>query len=779
MNTAPAIAPSWSHFVGLAGRSFLVASIVLLVLAAVLLFFGKERPAYRLFFFGAFGFVGAFGSLAALFLTHQFQFLYVFEHSALDHEIQYLVAGVWSGQEGSFLLWGLMASIVGLLAGRGAGSYRRWFTVVYSLLLAGIAAILTFETPFTLLPLVGGQQLVPFDGLGMAPSLLNYWVVIHPPTIFLGFGTLSVLFAYSLSALAKEDLVAWIPLVRPWAIFCLAILGLGLSMGGFWAYETLGWGGFWAWDPVENTSFVPWCIVVAFVHGMFVQKARKKWFLANALFAGLPFLLFCYGTFLTRSGFLGDTSVHSFAEMDSTALWFLIALSIAAISSFLTVLLLNRRHIAPLAPLSPALPMNREQFYGVGIGLFFAFATITAFGMSFPWLVSLSGSKPRVVEEWLYHNLLVWAFVPFMIFMAVAPYVGWKGLNVSELFGRLINSLAITIGLIGCILLWMKSPGFVAPTKDEVIKVALFDQNLYKVSWVLFLVGLCLFVAVSSFWRMMESLKRAKSSVWAMLAHFGLAMTMFGLIFSRGFEQKVQVVVHKKETASAFGYDLTEKGLTSQFSDRHNKIKVEAKSKQGSFVATPGLYFIPGNGDEPAPMVWPHIQRLGLVDYYFTIFQPVFEATGATEIPLSADPAKPEGRAYKNMMLLYHGYRTVGTMGVEDSVLIANMTVVSAEGSQKVEPAILISKDRGIVPIEARIGQDYKLKLIKIDPDTKAATIQIEYVDPAYPLEVYFKPLTLFVWLGVGIMTLGGLLSAASRRKERQGQTQDATEPSP
>lgn len=793
MNTAPAVAEPWSLFIGFAGKSFLVIAIVLFALATILLIKGKEKPAYRLFLLGAFGFVGAFACIATLFITHQFQYKYVFEHSALNHEFQYLIAGVWSGQEGSFLLWGLMAAIVGVIAARGAGAYRKWFTVVYSLLLAGIAAILTLESPFDLLPLMGGQQLIPFDGLGMAPSLLNYWVVIHPPTIFLGFGTLSVLYAYSLSAVISKDLRSWIPLVRPWALFCLAILGLGLSMGGFWAYETLGWGGFWAWDPVENTSFVPWCIVIAFVHGMFVQQARKKWFIANAIFAALPFLLFCYGTFLTRSGFLGDTSVHSFAEMDSTALWFLIVLGVTAILAFIGFVLKNGKNFNSNEPPPEVLPLNRQLLYGIGIWLLSFFAIITAFGMSFPWITSWFFNKPRVIEEGLYHDLLVWAFVPFMLVMAIAPYINWNGLTPKEVFNRLVNSLAITVGIIGCILLWMKSPDgiigqilqlmkvpkFVAPGKDEAINVALLNQDLYKVSWVLFLVGLCLFVAISSFWRMMESLKRAKTTVWAMMAHFGLALTMFGLIFSRGFEQKVQVVVHKKEQATVFGYDLVEKGQTSQFSDRNNKIKIEAKSKDSSFTALPGLYFMKGNGNEPAPMIWPHIQQLGLVDYYFTIFQPVFEATGPTEIPFN--PNKPESRAYKNMVLLYNGFRTVGDasmMGQVDIALVANITVVTKDGSQDLEPAIIIGKDRQITPIEARINEDYKIKLIKIDPETRAATIQIIYVDPAYPLEVYFKPLTLFVWLGVGIMTLGGLLSAVSRRKERQGVTTDATEPS-
>lgn len=773
-------APAWSLLIGAAGRISLWASVVLFLLTLVFLALGQRRFSRIAFFLGGLGFVVAFGALTALFVTHQFQFQYVFQHAALNHETKYLVSGVWSGQEGSFLLWGLLSAILGSLASRGSGKFETPFVAVFAVFLGSLAAILCFESPFVTLPLLDGKQFVPADGVGLAPSLLNYWMVIHPPTIFVGFATLTVLFAYSFAALIKRDLVGWIPYVRPWAVFNLAVLGVGLCMGGFWAYETLGWGGFWAWDPVENTSFVPWCLVIAFVHGMFVQQAQKKWHAANAIFAALPFVLFLYGTFLTRSGFLGDTSVHSFAQMDRSALRLLIGLLVLTAVAFLVNFAINVRRAAPSREPEDAAasPLTRSRFYGIGIWLLYFLAATTAFGMSLPFVTGFF-KETKVVEEGLYHDLLVWVYVPLMLVMAVAPFVGWRGTRMREILNRLTNCLAITIGIIGCILLWMKSPGFHAPEQSETVNFAFFQYDAPKVSWVLFLSGLSLFAAVASFWRMFETIKRSKSSAWAMLAHFGLAMTLFGLVFSRGFEQKIQTQVHKKEKSTAFGYELLEAGATKQFDDRNNKVKVDVKGNGESFTAFPGLYFVPGQNDEPSPMIWPFVKRNGLVDYYFTIYQPVFEATGATEMPLSDDPTNPTARAYKNMMLIYHGFRTAGTMGEEDTALIADMTVVTSEGSQKVEPSILITKDRQIVPIDARIGEDYTLRLLKIDAESKAATVQIEFVEPAFPLEVYFKPLTLFVWLGVGIMTLGGLLSAASRRKEKRALSSDATEPSP
>jgi cytochrome c-type biogenesis protein CcmF len=769
-------AEPWTYALGNAGKGFIFLAIALCFLAALAMFLEREKLGRRFFTFGALSFVCAFGSLLVLFLTHQFQFKYVFDHSALDHETQYLVAGVWSGQEGSFLLWGLMASVVGVIAVRSAGMYRRAFTIVYGLFLSGLAGILAYESPFKLLEVIdeAGKMLhvVPPEGRGLVPSLLNYWIVIHPPTIFLGFGVLTVLFAYAFAAVIKRDVVSWIPLVRPWAVFALAVLGVGLCMGGFWAYETLGWGGFWMWDPVENTSFVPWCAVVAFVHAMFVQQARKKWFLANVLFGALPFVLFCYGTFLTRSGYLGDTSVHSFAEMNPVARWLLVGLSAASLIAFVVATIVNWGKIAESLPKASEIRtsfLNRETFYGIGVWLIWALAITTALGMSVPLLSRLVEEKPKVVEEQLYHQVLAWGFVPLMLAMAVAPFLTWKGLTFGQLMNRIINCIAITIGMVGFILLWMKSPGFHAPAKGDLIDLGPFGKSEAIVSWVLFLTGICLFVAVASFWRMMESLKKSTQTVGAMLAHFGLALAMLGLVFSRGFEQKAELIVHPSESPTAFGYSIEALEQTSQFSDRNNKIPIRAVSPNEQITATPTLYYYMGNDGEPKPMAWPSIVSRPLYDYYFAIAEPIFEATDWTDFVLTEDPVnQPDLKAHRDVALMYTGYEVQGSVAEDgESLLTANIVAVMDDERYDIAPSIRVRLREQPEHIEARIGDRYRVTLGAMDPKTHAIKIKLDYVQPAYPVVIYFKPLTLLVWLGVGIMTVGGLLSAATRRRER------------
>ena len=172
---------------------------------------------------------------------------------------------------------------------------------------------------------------IPDDGRGLNPLLQNFWIVIHPPIFFLGFASTAVPFAHAISGLLRKDYKNWINVAVPWTLFTSAILGFGITLGGFWAYETLGWGGFWGWDPVENSSFIPWLVAVASVHTLLVQRRTGGFLRANFIMGMLPFLLVLYSTFLTRSGVLGDTSVHSF---ETPGMWVYILL-VALIAFFI------------------------------------------------------------------------------------------------------------------------------------------------------------------------------------------------------------------------------------------------------------------------------------------------------------------------------------------------------------------------------------------------------------------------------------------------------------
>ena len=457
------LAPAWAIDAGIVGKTLILLALLSFLASIVSWVLPKRGRGLELL--GKWGFVAGgvllfctIICLGSLFANDQFEYTYVFSHGDAETALKYKIAGIWSGQQGSFLLWACTSSIFGIFAARVAGSYRRWFTVAYAGFLATLCGILAYETPFEMARL-NGAALLPPQGAGLNASLQNYWVVIHPPTIFMGFGSLTVAFAFGLAAMFTRNVKDWVPIVRPWVLLSTAILGLGLCMGGFWAYETLGWGGFWMWDPVENVSFVPWIFSVSLLHGLIVQVAKKRWYSGNLVLAGLPFVTFCYGTFLTRSGFLADASVHSFAEMNRSALWILAIFVVIATLGYFGVYGFLGSKLARAAsgpPDANEKGVNREGLYQSGVLLLTGLAIAVAIGMSVPFFLALSHRQSKAVEEPLYHQVVVWFFLPVLVLMGIAPFVGWRKMGWGAILNKLLNVIFITIGLLGCVLIAIK-----------------------------------------------------------------------------------------------------------------------------------------------------------------------------------------------------------------------------------------------------------------------------------------------------------------------------------
>lgn len=281
--------------------------------------------------------LGIVGILFYLLLSQRFEYHYVWQHTNKSMEPRYVFASFWEGQEGSFLLWTFWNALIGTFLMFRAkkwesgvmlvfGLVQIWLiSMIWGLVIPGFEDtrigsnpfILTREhpnflgTPFTQMK----DYLLSLDGRGLNPALQNYWMTIHPPTLFLGFALTLVPFAYAMAGLRFKDLTGWIKPALPWAFVCVGILGLGILMGGAWAYEALNFGGFWNWDPVENTSLMPWLVMVAAAHLMLIQQNRKTTVFATLLVTSLVFIFTLFSTFTTRSGILGDASVHAFTDL--------------------------------------------------------------------------------------------------------------------------------------------------------------------------------------------------------------------------------------------------------------------------------------------------------------------------------------------------------------------------------------------------------------------------------------------------------------------------------
>lgn len=291
------------------------------------------------FWIHSFSVLAIFAILYYLIQGHYYEYQYVWQHSSNDLPRHYMISCFWEGQEGSFLLWMFWHVVLSAFIyfrpsflSYGALSVVMLIQTVLASMLLGLTLLgeKVGSSPFALLrdvqpdilslPAVKMRGIAHYlsiiqDGSGLNPLLQNYWMVIHPPTLFLGFAAGSIPFAFLISALWKNDSTHWMRAVIPWTLFAVMILGTGIIMGGFWAYEALSFGGYWAWDPVENASLMPWLLLIAAVHMVLIYKNTGQYAVLTLILVFFSFFLILYATFLTRSGVLGDASVHSFTDL--------------------------------------------------------------------------------------------------------------------------------------------------------------------------------------------------------------------------------------------------------------------------------------------------------------------------------------------------------------------------------------------------------------------------------------------------------------------------------
>lgn len=331
---------------GQIGHGFIILSFVASLLAVIAYFFATQNREKDLTLSSSWNKIGrsaflvhgisVFGIMAMIFyvmINNMFEYQYAWEHVSEDLPMKYIFSAFWEGQEGSFLLWMFWHVVLGVVVMFTA---KKWEAPTMATLAAvqlflgsmilglyfGDAEIKIGANPLVLLRDVNDAPIFTrenylslIEGNGLNPLLQNYWMTIHPPTLFLGFASTTIPFCFAIAALWTKDYKSWLKPVLNWSLFSAMILGTGILMGGAWAYEALSFGGYWAWDPVENSSLVPWLILIAGIHTAMVAKNTGYSIKSTFLFLMLTFIFIVYSTFLTRSGILGDTSVHAFTEM--------------------------------------------------------------------------------------------------------------------------------------------------------------------------------------------------------------------------------------------------------------------------------------------------------------------------------------------------------------------------------------------------------------------------------------------------------------------------------
>ncbi|HEY0896150.1 MAG TPA: cytochrome c biogenesis protein CcsA, partial [Sphingobacteriaceae bacterium] len=284
------------------------------------------------FLLSVIGVVGIGSCLYYIIYNHYFEYHYAYAHSSSTLPVYYIISSFWEGQEGSFWLWMFWQAVLSIVIVARSKSWESPVMAVMMLCQVLLGSMLlgveifgsrVGSSPFILLrdaiaaPIFSRPDYLSLikDGNGLNPLLQNYWMVIHPPTLFLGFASMVVPFAFAVAGLWRRRYQEWVKPALPWALFAVMVLGAGIVMGSFWAYEALNFGGFWAWDPVENASIIPWITLIAGVHVLIAYKNSGHSYFTATFLIMISFVLVLYASFLTRSGILGETSVHSFTDL--------------------------------------------------------------------------------------------------------------------------------------------------------------------------------------------------------------------------------------------------------------------------------------------------------------------------------------------------------------------------------------------------------------------------------------------------------------------------------
>ncbi|NOX97096.1 MAG: heme lyase CcmF/NrfE family subunit [Nitrospirae bacterium] len=410
------------------GYFSVVVALIVSLYAVVLSVIGKKTGRRDLIASGQNGVLAVSGlltiaaaSLLYAFLSHNFQVEYVASYSSRNLPLLYTISAFYAGNNGSLLLWAWFLSLFSsLVVIQNRRQNREIMPYVISVLMITafffLSLLVFISNPFQ------KSLLVPPDGQGLNPLLQNPGMLVHPPTLYLGYVGFTVPFAFAIAALLTGQLGdTWIRSTRRWTLFSWFFLGIGNLLGSWWAYVELGWGGFWMWDPVESASFMPWLVGTAYLHSVMIQEKRGMLKVWNMVLIIITFALSIFGTFLTRSGVL--SSVHTFAE--SPLLGYLFLGFIGVILLFSCVLLLIR---LPLLRSRNELDsfLSRESTFLFN-NLLLVGATFAVFwGTVFPIISEAVRGVKVTVGPPFFNQVTIPIFLALLLITGICPLIAWR-----------------------------------------------------------------------------------------------------------------------------------------------------------------------------------------------------------------------------------------------------------------------------------------------------------------------------------------------------------------
>jgi len=690
--------------------------------------------------------LAASAALMMYILRHQFEYAYVWGYSSRALPLSLLITTFWAGQEGSFLFWALCASLIGL----GLMSYSRRkgneaeTMTVYVIVQLFLLVLLTVKSPFQYIWQAQPGEVpvgtIPSDGRGLNPLLQNFWMIAHPPILFAGFAAMAVPFSFALAALWRRSYVDWVNNALPWVIAGTIALGTGIMLGGYWAYGVLGWGGWWGWDPVENSSLIPWLVGIILIHTMLVQKRTGGLAKTNFFLGISTYVLVVYSTFLTRSGILGSSSVHSFVDPGALA-YTLLIIWIAA-SIIVGFGMIARRWSDLKAFLSRSPLLTRESILGISSAVMGASALVILFGTSWP-ILSKASLEPAFYDK---TNLPI--AIAMGLLLGLSLLVQWKEESSSQILRNAAASLAA------------------AAVATAILVFAGLDDIV---------IGLFAFSALFAFFvnviRLYRLAKENVRFIGGALSHIGLALLFLGIIGSGRYGQKQTASLPLNEPEEVLGHTLTYTGYKPA-SDGKWEFSVNVEKGGSQYVLEPVMY----NSDyNNSLMRNPDYAAFLTRDFYLEPVSleevaPPAAPTGST-LQLRKGESKLIGDAMVTFVRFDMDHGKMGGMTAGGDVTIGAVLEVKRGGASEQLTAITSYKDaQNPQPRTART-KDGKLafELLGMNVDTQAegSTIQIAVkglgeqptADVAKSqilvIEASVKPFMSLVWTGAFLMMLG------------------------
>lgn len=676
----------------------------------------------------------ALGLLLTLILLHRFDFVYVRNYSSSDLPLYYLIATLWGGQEGTLLLWIFYVSILSLILIRTVGRFERFSMAVVNLFVFSVLLILLKRSPFA------STVEAPPEGAGLNPLLQDFWMTIHPPIMFIGFALSIFPFAIAVAGWIRQDFKAWASQAWVWLLATWCVLGTALVMGGYWAYKVLGWGGYWAWDPVENSSLIPWIFATGGIHALVMFRKKNSLGRSAYMFSILPFVAVLFGSFLTRSGVLGDFSVHSFLDLGINS--YLVASLLAFTSLGFGILIWRFNRVR--ATIAYGSMGTIDFLVSVGVLSLLVAGALVLVGMSTPLWTRLGGPPSNVTLRYYFLATTPIALI-LLLSLSIFPFMRW--IKPSKPFISHEAAIPFTIAMV---------VGAVAILSGihEALYIALLVLGAFAMS--------------SNGWLVYDRFRKNRRLPGAYVAHVGLSMLIIGAAVSSAYERKEQVPLPMGEMVERFGWKMTYEGKDHSANETPFHVLVEREGSSTAYRMSPRQFELPyGKG----VMRKPAVKKFWNKDLYISPVDEVGGKPGQTLVFTKGQTQTVAGFdvTFLGFEMGGHGEGEMGKVGcafqLTGDMVIDTITPTVQSTAEGMRDIPAVSNDGRFTLAVGRIDANTgAVELDVTDRDNPSAAKSVFWI------EISEKPLINLFWLGTTIMVFGGVLAL----RKRSGQMDDA-----